>query len=343
TATAASGTQVPATSSFIVAKTNVVTVNSNFTLSATDTTSLDGKTVAVYSTNTNTVELTIAGSHSFARLLVLTNGKVSHAQGIDTTNITTTGTIYVACDGSIDATGRGYVGEQTILGEVASARGSGGSHMGHGGFDSGANPAGAYGSSYGNVKHPSELGGGGGYTYGATGGGRVRLIPNTLVLDGAIRANAANAGNQGGAAGGSVWITAGKISGDGSIEAKAGSGGYSAGGGGAISVEYTDTTSSGAWLTHLNSQGFNVTPSPRNSGAGTVYVKGPSNTFGTLTIDNGTNPNVPTELPSFGTRTVTSLTTNGVRVSGARWVAPHHAGNEVEVTSASGVTKGIVR
>jgi len=339
-ATAASGSQASITSSLTVAA-NVTAITTNTTIADTDH-ALDGKSIAVYSTTATPVELTIYGTHSYARLLVLSNGRVSHPQGVASFDVTTTDAIYVACDGTIDATGRGYPGNISYPGELPSSRGSGGTHIGKGGFDNGASPTGFNGSAFGSVKHPSELGGGGGYWSGFTGGGRVRLTAKSVVVDGSIRANGDDSVNGGGAAGGSVWITTQKIAGNGIIEARGSNPGYTPGGGGAIAVEYTDATSSGSVLTSFNTKTSN---NGRYGGAGSIFIKGPGSTNGALTIDNGTlGATGTTELPSMRVRTVTSLTaTGGARLSGEHWVAPFFVGHEVEVIGANGVSKGIAR
>ncbi|HEX6639647.1 MAG TPA: hypothetical protein VF215_00970, partial [Thermoanaerobaculia bacterium] len=248
----------------------------------------------------------------------------------------------VIVSGAIDTTGRGYTANRTYPGEIAASRGSGGSHIGRGGLDDGANPRGTWGTVFGSVKQPSELGGGGGYVSGVAGGGRLRLIAQSLQLDGAIRANGYDPNGSGGGAGGSVWITADRIVGDGAIEARGARPGYSPGGGGAISVEYTDSASSGAWLTKFNTTGSAT--GARIAGAGSIFVKGPGAPQGSLTIDNSTLGSSGTsELPSFGARTVTALTANGLRATGERYVAPFFVGHEVEVLAANGTSKGIAR
>jgi hypothetical protein len=341
TVTTVSGTHATTTPATIVAAANVTAITANTTISDTDT-SYEGKSIAVYSTTTSTVELTIAGPHSFSRLMVLSNGRVSHAQGVATFDVTTTGTTYVACDGFIDATGRGYSGNIGYPGERAASRGSGGSHIGYGSLDDGASPRGNFGTVYGSVKRPSELGGGGGYWDSMIGGGRIRLKARDLVVDGAIRANGQDA-NKGAAAGGSIWITANRVAGNGLIEARGSNPSYTSAGGGAIALEYSDPSSGGAVLATLSAKG--AVTGIRYSGAGSIFIKGPNSTNGSLTIDNGAlGSNGTSELPSLGARTVAQLTSSGgVRLAGEHWVAPYFVGHEAEVTSANGTSKGIVR
>ena len=131
----------------------------------------------------------------------------------------------------------------------------------------------------------------------------MRIQTATLTVDGAIRANGGftTAGNGQSGAGGSVWITAGTIGGAGTIEARAGDtpGSGIGGGGGAISVEYTGTTT-GTVLTTLLARGGDGVNN-LDGGSGTIYVKSPSSTFGDLTIDNKTlTAGKLTDLPSLG-------------------------------------------
>ncbi|MFL6248273.1 MAG: Ig-like domain-containing protein, partial [Thermoanaerobaculia bacterium] len=337
----ASGT-TRSTSSTLTVAANVTAITANTSLSATDT-SLDGKSIAVYSTTASVVELNISGTHSFARLMVLTNGRVSHPQGVATFDVATTDAVYVACDGTIDATGRGTTANLGYYGETPASRGSGGSHIGLGGFDNGAGPTGTYGAAFGSVKAPVEFGGGGGYGTGTTGGGRLRLNAGTsITIDGSLLANGAEPASGGGGAGGSVWISAARVAGEGSIQARGARPGSAPGGGGAISIEYSNPASGGKALTTLNTTGSNT--GARVAGAGSIFIKGAGSTFGALTVDNATLGSAgTTELPSFGTRTVTALTANGLRASGERYVAPFFVGHEVEVRAASGATKGIAR
>src|SRR5207237_10599436 len=132
------------------------------------------------------------------------------------------------------------------------------------------------GTTYGSVDRAQEVGGGAGN--GGSGGGIVRVIAGTVVVDGAIRANGWLTGgyNDRGGAGGSVWVSAGTVGGAGAIEARGGDGAYwGTGGGGAIAVEYT-TGSSGTLLANLLARPGTPSSQRRYGGAGKVGAEGRS-------------------------------------------------------------------
>ncbi|MEO8034568.1 MAG: hypothetical protein ABI837_09045, partial [Acidobacteriota bacterium] len=310
-----------ATTMFTVVNGRKITVD--MAIIASDT-SYDGQTVIVQSGT-----VTITGPHTFDNLVVL-GGKVVHALG-QKLQLTVTHTTYVGCDGAIDANDVGYGLLASYPGVTASTPNSAGSHIGQGG-----NGSGTSGATFGSVYRPQELGGGGAHSgYPTGGGGAVRLIGSTLVLDGVIRAN----GMQNmAAAGGSVWITAGKVSGKGRIEANGSSGGYAGGGGGAIAIEYTDPTSAiGTISAHTdNSQANQPT---QVGGAGSIYLKGPSNTFGDLTLDNTGINSQNTVLPSLGRGTALAGSGGPTLVMATAPLA-FFQGHWVEITSATGLLKG---
>ena len=89
----------------------------------------------------------------------------------DATNIHrltfTAGAIYVACDGSIDASGLGFAGATTGRGRTWPNTTTGGSHNGAGGSHGGRGGAhdanGESAEAYGSVYDPNEPGGAGGF------------------------------------------------------------------------------------------------------------------------------------------------------------------------------------
>jgi hypothetical protein len=167
------------------------------------------------------------------------------------------------------------------------------SGAGHGGY--GANSTGNYalgGSPYDSTTSPTSLGSGGGsyspYSVGGAGGGAIRLnVSGILQVDGRISANGGNGSvsGGGGGSGGSIWLTVGTLSGAGSITANGGNGADAIGGGsggGRISVGYT-ANSFGGLISAYGGSGANW------GGAGTVYLKANSQSYGQLTLDNGGN------------------------------------------------------
>jgi hypothetical protein len=334
-ATTVSGTTALADSTFSVVRTNVVPVSGTVTLSAADTTTYDNKTVVVTGGT-----FTIAGAHTFTRLLVLDGATVvppaTSGNTISTLDVTA-GALYVSCGGTIDATGRGYGASVSYPGASLPGNGSGGSHIGLGGL---WNPP--LGSTYGSVYAPREAGAGGEFT-GTAGGGVLRLHATALALDGAIRANGDSAdGESRGGAGGSIWITTSTVSGSGVVETNGGHAKYGTGGGGAVAVEYTSGTL--PWKLNSTTNYSNVDQTKRG-GAGSIYVKGPGSTYGTLTVDGTYGVVSATDLPSLGkglaltgSSGATLITDRGVDIPA------YFAGHWIEVTdSVTKVLKGTWR
>ncbi|MCK4944697.1 MAG: hypothetical protein KAS59_00330, partial [Alphaproteobacteria bacterium] len=134
--------------------------------------------------------------------------------------------------------------------------------------------------------------------------GAVKLtVAGTATINGLITANGANGGatssgtdrGGGGGSGGSIWITAGTLTGSGSITANGGAGGnygYAGGGGagGRIAVHYTTDNSS------VTCQLYGGSPSGRYGGAGTIYKKPSSQSYGNLIVDNNSHSGDRTPL-----------------------------------------------
>ncbi len=243
----------------------------------------------------------------------------------------------------IDVSGRGYSGRTSYPGVSASVINSAGSHLGRGG-QSGTDSSGA---TYGSVTRPRELGGGGHYSGSSNirGGGRVEIRSNDLELNGSIRSDGASNAN-GSGAGGSVWISSDRITGSGQVTARGGNSGYR-GGGGAIAIEYSDPDSELApWVGKLNAQGSSYRSGDnQNSGAGTIWVKGPSATYGTLRIDNtGVVPGQATELPSLGSGLALSGSSGATLVTDrSASILSYFEGHWVEISGADGTVKGVAQ
>lgn len=319
----ASGTSAEITRTFI-AVTDAVKISTTTTIAANDTT-YDGKSVVITTGTT-----TITGTHAFKRLIVNSGASVTHdAAG----KLDVKGDVFVACGGMIDANGKGYGVDGTYAGATAAQLGNGGSHLGYGGL---LNPGAA--STFGSVVHPAEAGGGGSSYAGGegTGGGIIRIEADTLTNDGLISANGPRLNNSG--AGGSVWITTKILAGTGAIEANGGDLNRG-GGGGAIAVEYTSAAETA--LANIRAVG-GVTSA--TGGAGTVFRKAASQTYGSLTIDNGFNVGQGTELPSFGSGLALNQTPGAILVTDrATDVPAYFEGHWVRISSSSGEVKGTWR
>lgn len=205
--------------------------------------------------------------------------------------------LLVAAGAEIDAGGRGYVGDCAVgdancgnggHGEN-NANGGGGQRFGggsHGGVGGGASNA-----SYGQLASPAASGAGGGYgisgsDWGGDGGGRVRIVAESVVLDGHVGAEGiagrkVNETGGSGGAGGSVWITTGSFAGTGTIDASGG-GHHAAlvGGGGRVALHYTTGAPDLARFTAWPGLGTG------GGTAGTIYVRRGVETA-TLVIDDG--------------------------------------------------------
>ena len=262
--------------------------------------------------------------------------------------ITTPGTLTIDAGGAIDVSGIGYGANQTYAGHTAATGNYGASHMGVGG--SGSN--GQFGSTFGSITRPQEAGGGSVNNYG---GGALRIDAGAIVHDGAIRANGngnLNGGHRG-AGGGSIWITAGSIAGAGIVEANGGAGddstccysGQGAGGGGAVSIEYGSSAGGSVPWTVKAENGPNENPG-LTGGAGTIFTKGPSATFGDFKVTQGSVvPSRATVLPSLGTGTAAAGTSGATLVTDRTADIPaYFIGHWVEIRDAAGTTlKGTYR
>jgi hypothetical protein len=156
-------------------------------------------------------------------------------------------TIVIASNGSINVSSKGYGGGpfRTVgygpggaTGHDPSWTGCGGGYGGRGGGTYG-------GTTYGSFNAPVDLGSGGSGSdkFGGAGGGAVKLIVNSLTLDGSIIADGGygNGSIYGGGSGGSVYILAGTMVGATTavIRANGGSGAGAAGGGGGGRIAIT--------------------------------------------------------------------------------------------------------
>ncbi|TMA82906.1 MAG: RHS repeat protein, partial [Deltaproteobacteria bacterium] len=252
--------------------------------------------------------LTVNGSHTFANLALINGAILTHSPTTGSTadklDITVTGTLQIDSTSRIDVNGRGHLGGKqpgnpfSFEGmTVGFARGStyrtGGSYGGLGGigFNSGGN--GVPNPVYGDFRNPNDAGSGGGNDVfngqGGNGGGLVRIVAQTVQLDGAIRANGASGtGNDGGGgSGGGIRVDVGTLQGTGQINANGGnasafnqSGG---GGGGRVGIYYQNATAFN--FANVVATGGIGNGAP-NGGAGTVYLQGPARESGELVVDN---------------------------------------------------------
>jgi hypothetical protein len=250
-------------------------------------------------------------------------------------DVTTSGDFTVTSSGTINLDGKGYrggisgsvhgQGPGAGLGAASTGGSTGGSYGGIGGTGSTAL---AVSTSYGSVQEPDDLGSGGGgvgANLGGNGGGAIKLIiGGALAQGGTFSVNGTNGVNLGsvvataGGAGGSVWIDADTITGSGTIRANGGNGYDNSssdgggGGGGRIALHYISYADS------MTLTAYGGTPSNRFGGAGTIYKKAASETYGDVIIDNN-NKSSTSYLPYVVglTRFPSSITFNNMLLRNA--------------------------
>ena len=166
-------------------------------------------------------------------------------------NLTTT-TLNVDSTSRINVSGRGFLGGRqpgnpfgtrgmTFGFQAGSSGASGGGYGGLGG--------GSSNGVYGDFRNPNDAGSGGGSdvsSVGGNGGGLIRIVAQTINLDGSISANGAGGGtaDAGGGSGGGIRIDVGTLTGTGQIRANGQDGkprvniGGGGGSGGRVAIYY---------------------------------------------------------------------------------------------------------
>jgi hypothetical protein len=294
--------------------------------------------------------LTITGAHRLKNLVVLNGGRVIQQHpDLLRADLLTVDRLYVACGAFIDTTALGFGRNTTAPGIGAPDFESGGGHIGRGGV---AHRTG--GGSFGSITRPMEAGGGGDMRYNnnpahpanrSSGGGALRMHATAaMAIDGTIAANGRDPAHigWGSGAGGSVWLTTpGTLAGAGTIQALGANGGNTraSGGGGAIAIEYG--TVSGSLLSKLNAAG-QYTGWEAEGGAGSIFTRAATATYGDLLLDNRGNNSrfTVTELPSFGRATASSVTGSTVTLSNTRWLGRWFEGHRVRVIAPDGTVRG---
>ena len=317
----------------------------NLTIDATNTTFDGTKSLLIGSGAT----VTIIGPHAFRNLAVFSGGVLIQQQtNLAHADALTAERFFVACGGVADVSLQGYPRNSASPGAGAPANASGGGHLGRGGkWDP------MFGSTAGSIDQPLEAGGGGNASDGSatvSGGGALRVIATSSAsIDGIVRANGGGQSPYGSGAGGSVWITtAGRFAGSGSIEARGGesnaaSNDRGAGGGGAIALEY-DTKSGTLFdnAAQMSARGGN-SATGATGGSGTIFLRGTKSTYGDLTIDAKNIANGTTDLPPFGSASVTSAPSAKTAVLDSLYVPPFFAGHYLQVTAPDNSVRGTWR
>ena len=271
--------------------------------------------------------LTLTKPLTAASVNITNNGVINHEPTTATATFKldfTVNSLAIDTTSRIDVTGRGFLGGgqpgnpsptngMTLGFQAINGSGSGAGYGGLGGVSGGnTNPA------YGDFRNPNDTGSGGGSFSGhraGNGGGLVRIVAQTIALDGSIRANggAANGAGAGGSGGG-IRIDVGTLSGAGSISANgsaASSSGGGGGGGGRVAVYYQNATTFN--FGNVAAFGAIFGGSSVNGGAGTVYLRGPGRESGELILDNN-NLIAPTETTPVFAVPVGSLNFTAIKI-----------------------------
>jgi len=225
-----------------------------------------------------------------AGLIVMPGASLTHPPfvGTEKVQIEVSGPVYIACGGSIDATGRGYAANKSFLGSGSTYAGN---HIGRRADLTTA------GLTYGSVFNPLEAGAGAYFR----GGGIVRVAAERLVVDGGIHADgeltAAAPYSAAGGAGGSVWLTSETtVGGSGTISASGATAkdGAVSGGGGAISIEASSLTPElAARVSAFGGSGA------KPGGPGSFYFRPTGEELGDLRIVGVSQTNSSLPLPTI--------------------------------------------
>jgi hypothetical protein len=151
--------------------------------------------------------VSIDGPHHFNSVHLVHGGVVTHMSDTATQthklDLSVTEQIIVDATSRIDASARGYVGGRTTGNTTtgAATQTSGGSYGGLGGVDT--RTPGQTNAVYGDYANANDWGSGG--ATNGSGGGLIRLVADTLTLDGQVLARG-QAGYASGASGGGIYI-----------------------------------------------------------------------------------------------------------------------------------------
>jgi hypothetical protein len=325
-------------------------------ITAEDAALFNGKTIALIGP---AAVLAPQAPLQLANLLVLNGAKIITLPATITrefrVDITTTGITYVDCDSSVDVTEKGYAAgwqntsdgqNQNSSGRTVGNTATGGAetsasatHAGLGGRAEGQKTNAPYGS----IVAPVELGAGGGgsptcCTAGKPGGGAIALRGSSgaddasrVVIGGKLLAEGGGAtGNFWAAgAGGSVWLDAKQVLLGSAAQVSANGGddsgnptGESAGGGGRIAIAASVKLDTSTAMIEARGGRNATTDNLRtaiDAGAGTIYLRKPSQTAGELLVSAhdsrfATTAHLtrPTPVGRIGSGTSTAIAANAL-------------------------------
>ncbi|MEZ4289970.1 MAG: hypothetical protein R3E53_05275 [Myxococcota bacterium] len=273
--------------------------------------------------------VTVAGAVTIGERSVLTHPPTTRTPSYEPALDLAAGAVTIAADSRIDVSARGYLGGTAgvagdTIGNLPAAAGvrDGGSHGGRGGDDTSV--AGSPAPTHGDARDPQDLGDGGsgpssGISRGGSGGGRVFLVADDLVVEGSIRADGGlptGTSQIGMGAGGTLNLVVGRLDGAGTIEADGGTtngGNHAGGGGGRVAIRVAEAmTLPESNLSAHAGDGFYG-----DGGHGSIYLLRPGQTFGDYILDGGgfVNAEDSSEIP-VGVPFDDVILRNGVRVVG---------------------------
>jgi hypothetical protein len=297
-------------------ETGVMTGSTNLLVASSTSYILDRTRTLTSVTASGTLKITKNATSSSLGTTVVSGTLIADASGIQTTDLTITGTtthsanttsklysIDLTVSGTltlnsgavIDGNGKGYSGANQTAGNGPGGggyRSGGAGYGGEGGIYEGTTGGATYGSS----TAPTDLGSQGGSwscggSSGGSGGGAILLtVSGTSTINGTIRTNGGIGNivcaNSGGGSGGSIYLTTAGLAGSGTVTANGGNASgdsVGAGGGGRIALIYTSGST-----TALTKTAYGATiGASYKAAAGTIFTKGPTNTYGDLVVDNG--------------------------------------------------------
>jgi hypothetical protein len=302
----------------------------------TDDVLIDGGTrqPTINLTNAVTIKSLVIGPTT-ASTLTFTNGNVSDKKLLVTGDVTigATGTVTHAANpagagethrlclnvgGNVTIAAGGKI-DVSSLGYFKDGPGGGGTGGGGYGGEGGRKDGNSAGTTYGSVTNPVNCGSGGGHSDIAAGGGVVRLaIAGGLTLNGSIAADGRGGTiwQDGSGAGGSINISAGTLAGTGTVSAVGGMnaadyGTAGSSGGGRIAIVLTNADDTAYTSLVVRAYGGGGIAS---GAAGTIYLKGTNQTYGTLIVNNSGGSASRNTLYQTNTNQFdTIITTNAAR------------------------------
>ncbi|WP_257457450.1 IPT/TIG domain-containing protein [Archangium lipolyticum] len=288
-----------------------------------------------------------------SELSLTSNAVVTHTRG-DAAGLTLDGAsrLTIEAGSGIDVSGKGYDKTLPAL-ESQWSNFQGGSYGGLGGNLDASTPA-KPNPTYGHYASPNELGSGG-YLAGnnrSPGGGLVRIRMaqgGTITLDGTIKSNGTSY-DYGSGSGGGIYVETAALGGTGAISANGGrsDNAYGCGGGGRIALVgftpggLTGDFAEGPLYANVTAWGGanGSATSNMSGGAGTLFLKSSTQTWGDLVVDNnGTKTLSSTPLPTVTESDVEVMGPNSLENTQLAMLPNFHTGYLLNPNTTQNGTK----